>query len=127
MAKRCKAKTVKGGACRAYAIEGSDYCFQHDTSARTKRKRDESRKMGGRARKYKQIDPPGEVSTLEDVLRGINAVLMRAWARDNSEKNDRILLAAYAAAEGLLRPNELEEAVQEMKDVLINKGLMNEH
>lgn len=107
MAKKCKAKKANGERCSAWALPGRDHCWAHDPS--TKKKRDQARKLGGRARKYKQVDPPGTVSTIEDVLQGINAVLMRAWARDNSEKNDRILLAAYAAAADIIRPSEVEE------------------
>ena len=29
-ARKCQATTQDGAPCRAYAVEGSDYCFFHD-------------------------------------------------------------------------------------------------
>ena len=60
---------------------------------------------------------PGEAAVLP-VLQGINAVSARAWARDSTDKNDRILISAYQAAESIVRPNDTEERLTKIEEQL---------
>jgi hypothetical protein len=70
-ARRCIATTKDGTPCRAYALAGSDYCYQHDPDRAVERR--EARSRGGRARHgrhlVRQPDPdPIRLDSLADIV-----------------------------------------------------------
>ena len=93
-AKRCRAVNKDGTPCQAYALAGSDYCFQHDP-ARAAERRD-ARRRGGRARHGRHIGPVGQaepvaLETMGDVAGLIRRTIYDTLQLENSLQRARTI------------------------------------
>ena len=93
-AKRCRAVNQDGTPCQAYALAGSDYCFQHDP-ARAAERRD-ARSKGGRARHGRHIGPVGQaepvaLETMGDVAGLIRCTIYDTLQLENSLQRARTI------------------------------------
>jgi len=109
MDKRCKEKTKAGPRCKAWVVDGSDYCWAHDPGLARKRARAKSN--GGRGRSYPRGECPGDVATIDDALAGVNAALRSAWELDNTAERGRLLASLYDLSVRIVRPSEIEERI----------------
>lgn len=101
MAKKCSSKRKDGKPCGAYAITGSKYCATHDPSLAAERAA--WRSAGGRNRAIPE-GLPAELLTVEDVRKGLAAVIGSTWKQHNKGERSRALCNLYLA---VLRTFEL--------------------
>lgn len=109
MAKRCAGTTKAGKPCRGYAIEGSEFCVTHDPEKAAERAA--WRAAGGRATKTPEGEPV-ELLNVEDVRKGLAAVIGSLWKLDNTNERARALVSAYTAALRTFEVGELEERLE---------------
>ena len=76
-APRCSAIKHDGTPCNAYALTGSDYCYQHDPERAAERR--QARSKGGRARHGRHIGPVGAAPAFSlDTMAGVTALLQHS-------------------------------------------------
>src|SRR3989337_827486 len=107
----CKALNRNGGACGAFALVDSDYCFIHDPSQAAKRAA--ARRAGGMRQRpgHSGADLPGEVKTMADVLGLLNYALQETAKLENGVNRSRVLVAIAAGFVQCLQVGELEARV----------------
>ena len=116
MARTCRGKNNRGAPCTAPA-GANGFCYFHDPAQG--KTRAEARKRGGLHRAARKIaDAPGDIVTIQDILRTVNAVIADTWQQDNSAQRSRALLAACDIAIKVLQASELSERVAALEYAL---------
>jgi len=114
----CQARTKSGEPCRAFPVEGSDYCFAHDPNLARKRK--EARAAGGRARHGRNLTTSGgepvKLASVADVC-----VLLERTARDlltleNSVARARAVAYVCGQAVKALEVGDLEARIVALEE-----------
>jgi len=113
----CKATTKDGQPCRAWALHGSDFCFQHDPSKAQERK--EARSKGGRARHGRKLDADRgrvvQLDTLADVVRLVEGAVGDLLQLENSVSRARAVGYLAGIAVKALQVSELEERIARLE------------
>ncbi len=112
--RRCKAKTKSGERCRAYTVEGSDYCFVHDPTLAGERVR-WRRSGGSKGAKKAALEEAVGVQTSEEVkgLLGRTIELVRSGKMDPSTANAIARLCNLQLK--AIRETEYEERLQQLE------------
>lgn len=122
--RRCTATTRKGDPCRAWAIEGSDFCYMHDPGKAAERAAARSR--GGKARHGRHLDTSGDPDSLELAAPGdavaIVATAIRDTARlENSVSRNRALGYLCGVALKAFEITELAERMETIERTLAKR------
>ena len=112
--KRCKGTTKSGQGCRSWAVKMSDYCQAHDPGLAAQRAA--WRSAGGKARATPEGDPV-ELLNVQDVRRGLAAVIGSTWELQNTAERSRALCQLYLGALRTFELGELTERVAALEQV----------
>lgn len=112
---QCQARTRRGKRCRAAALRGSDFCFTH--SPQTSEARQVARRKGGHNRKtaVRLSGEAIEISSMADVLKLLNAIVVDTWQQDNGAARSRVLLACCETGIKALTATDLEQRVEALE------------
>lgn len=119
--RKCKATTKAGKPCRAWAMEGSDYCYMHNPATAAERKAAQAR--GGKARHGRHLETGGDPDELQlegvaDTL-AILATAIKDTARlENSVARNRALGYLASVALKAFEITELEERMEALERAL---------
>jgi hypothetical protein len=113
-----------GRACRAGPQRDRPYCFSHDPERATEAA--EARRLGGlRRRKEGTIavayDLPG-LDTAPGIRRLLDIVVTDGIGLDNGIPRLRVLISTAVAAMNLLKVGELEERLEALEGVVLNRS-----
>jgi len=119
MSEKCRGTTNAGHPCRAFRINGSDFCQAHDPALAAERAA--WRRAGGLARTVPE-GTPADLSTPEDVRRGLAAAIGSTWRQANTPERSRALCSLYLAALRTFELIELEDRVAELEQLAGENG-----
>jgi hypothetical protein len=108
----CSGIRADGGRCKAQAIRGSDYCFNHHPDYEEERRRRASRggKRGGRGR------PVSELARLQARFEDLaNKVLSEEVERASAAVACQLLNGARACVRDALAAREQEELIDRLE------------
>jgi len=116
--KRCKATTRSGEPCKAYALEGSEFCFWHDPER--KAERHAARAKGGQARHGRTVKPPNgrdpvTVESAADVLPILERAINDVLALENSISRARAIGYLAGQVVKAFEVTELEQRVEALE------------
>jgi hypothetical protein len=114
---RCGAIKPNGERCRGRAIEGSEWCWNHDPSYAEERRRNAS-KGGRRAGRGRPSPATAELARLQKRFEDlVDEVLSGAVDRGDAAVVAQLLNGARACVVGLLKAREQEELEQRLEEV----------
>ena len=115
----CKGITPSGEQCRLKAGEGSEYCLWHDTDPQKQAEAQALRSLGGQHRKTPMSsENPGEINSLDDVVRWARAALDDTWNQDNSDRRSRALSSLFRVITEALKEGDLSKRMTRMEELL---------
>ncbi|MGH2619286.1 MAG: hypothetical protein ACRDHG_01780 [Anaerolineales bacterium] len=94
------------------SVTGSAYCQAHDPTLAAERAA--WRRAGGLARTVPE-GKPAELSTVEDVRRGLAATIGSTWRQANTPERSRALCSLYLATLRTFELGELTDRVEEIE------------
>lgn len=110
---KCQRKTPSGNQCKANALKGGRYCFQHAPETRQAAAR--ARKLGGHNSATPHAgDPgtiPGNITDLDAAAQILNYTLAELLVIDNSIPRARALLALFDSYVKAFEIGELEKRI----------------
>ena len=120
-AKQCQAITQDGTPCRAYATNGSDYCFHHDPDHAARRR--EARRNGGLARHGRHIGPigqaePAPLDTAADVATLLRRTINDTLQLENSLHRARTVGYLAGLLARAMELTDLEQQLASMERIL---------
>ena len=114
---QCNQTTSNGEQCTAPATEGSGYCLFHDPERIDKAQA--ARLAGGFARKLPESGAyPGEIKSIEDVLRWLNATLEDTWKQQNSDKRSKSLSSLLRIAIETLEGSDVDKRLSQLEELI---------
>lgn len=122
--RRCAALRTDGEPCRAYALEGSRFCFWHSPDRAAER--DAARSKGGKARHGRDIGTTGEVDEVElddlsDVVVILRDTLQDTLSLENSLARSRAVAYLCNTAITALQKADLDQRLEAVEAILADR------
>lgn len=118
MAQRCKAIKEDGSPCGAYAVTSGDFCFVH--SPAHVEERTEARRKGGQhnraAHGGNQDDVPGQIRSMDDVLKLLDYSKDELLSMGNSVTRARALIGLAAAYTQVIMNGDFENRLERLEE-----------
>jgi hypothetical protein len=123
--RQCQAITRRGEPCRAWAIEGSAFCYMHDPDLAADRKRAQAR--GGQARHARDLSGATDYEGLTferaaDAVSIVAAAIRDTGRLENSIARNRCLGYLAGVALKALEITELAERMEAIERTLSQRG-----
>jgi len=115
----CEARTKAGAPCRAFAVDGSRFCWAHDPDLAEKRKL--ARKAGGRARHGRDLSASEEglaLASVSDVCALLERTARDLLALENSISRARAVSQLCGVALKALELEDLADRISRLEDHL---------
>lgn len=117
---KCQRKTASGNRCKANALRGGKFCFQHAPESAAAAHA--ARKLGG----YRSATPHagnleavnGTPRTIVDAFTILDYALAETLALDNGIQRGRLLVSIAAAYVDAVKVGDLEAQLKELLSIL---------